>query len=109
MINLSASPFDYTHVDDRKAIIKANVNKYKLPLLYCNAVGSQTEIVFDGGSFIFDQHANLIAEGKYFEEDLISVVIQDDGNIEMPIISNAADLPSQELNPLMYDHTLNIP
>jgi NAD+ synthase (glutamine-hydrolysing) len=109
MINLSASPFDYTHVDDRKAIIKANVNKYKLPLLYCNAVGSQTEIVFDGGSFIFDQHANLIAEGKYFEEDLISVVIQDDGNIETPIISNAADLPSQELNPLMYDHTLNIP
>ncbi|MBK7039302.1 MAG: NAD+ synthase [Bacteroidetes bacterium] len=109
MINLSASPFDYTHVDDRKAIIKANVNKYKLPLLYCNAVGSQTEIVFDGGSFIFDQHANLIAEGKYFEEDLISVVIQDDGNIETPIISNAADLLSQELNPLMYDHTLNIP
>ncbi|HMT35005.1 MAG TPA: NAD+ synthase [Chitinophagaceae bacterium] len=109
MINLSASPFDYTHVDDRKAIIKANVNKYKLPLLYCNAVGSQTEIVFDGGSFIFDQHANLIAEGKYFEEDLISVVIQDDGNIETPIISNAADLPSQELNPLMYDHNLNIP
>jgi len=109
MINLSASPFDYTHVDDRKAIIKANVNKYKLPLLYCNAVGSQTEIVFDGGSFIFDQHANLIAEGKYFEEDLISVVIQDDGNIETPIISNAADLSSQELNPLMYDHTLNIP
>ena len=109
MINLSASPFDYTHVDDRKAIIKANVNKYKLPLLYCNAVGSQTEFVFDGGSFIFDQHANLIAEGKYFEEDLISVVIKDDGNIETPIISNAADLPSQELNPLMYDHTLNIP
>ena len=38
MINLSASPFDYTHVDDRKAIIKANVNKYKLPLLYCNCL-----------------------------------------------------------------------
>ncbi len=49
MINISASPFDYTHDEDRKAIIKSNVLKYKLPLIYCNAVGSQTEIVFDGG------------------------------------------------------------
>lgn len=73
MINLSASPFDYTYDSDRKAIIKANVLKYKLPMLYCNAVGSQTEIVFDGGSLVFDSDANLIAEGKYFEEDMLSV------------------------------------
>ncbi|MFW1485203.1 hypothetical protein ACEV9B_23640, partial [Vibrio parahaemolyticus] len=54
MLNLSASPFDYTHDEDRKAIIKANVLKYKIPMFYCNAVGSQTEIVFDGASLIFD-------------------------------------------------------
>ena len=59
MINLSASPFDYTHNEDRKATIKANVIKYKLPLFYCNAVGSQTEIVFDGASLVFDASANL--------------------------------------------------
>ena len=40
MINLSASPFDYTHEEDRKSIIKANVLKYKIPMLYCNTVGS---------------------------------------------------------------------
>ncbi|TAF49301.1 MAG: NAD+ synthase, partial [Sphingobacteriia bacterium] len=38
MLNLSASPFDYTHDEDRKAVIKANVQKYQLPLFYCNAV-----------------------------------------------------------------------
>ncbi len=32
MINISASPFDYTHVEDRKATIKSNVTKYHLPL-----------------------------------------------------------------------------
>jgi len=52
LLNLSASPFDYTHDEDRKATIKANVLKYKIPLFYCNAVGSQTEIVFDGGSLL---------------------------------------------------------
>ena len=73
MINLSASPFDYTHAEDRKAIIKANVTKYKIPMLYCNCVGSQTEIVFDGGSMVFDVHGNLVSEGKYFEEDFLIV------------------------------------
>lgn len=69
MINISASPFDYDHDEDRKEIIRANVLKYKLPMYYCNAVGSQTEIVFDGGSIVYDADGNLIKELKYFEED----------------------------------------
>ena len=56
MLNISASPFDYTHDEDRKSVIKSNVVKYKLPMFYCNAIGSQTEVVFDGASLIFDKH-----------------------------------------------------
>ena len=63
MLNLSASPFDYTHNEDRKAVIKSNVLKYKLPMFYCNTVGSQTEIVFDGTSLAFDKQGNLWASG----------------------------------------------
>src|SRR5690606_36887325 len=59
MINLSASPCDYTHDEDRKAVVKANVLKYHIPMFYCNAVGSQTEVVFDGTSLVFDKDANL--------------------------------------------------
>lgn len=69
MINISASPFDYDHDEDRKEIIRANVLKYKLPMFYCNAVGSQTEVVFDGGSIVFDDRGNIVKELKYFEED----------------------------------------
>ncbi|MFM9910163.1 MAG: NAD+ synthase [Chitinophagaceae bacterium] len=71
MINISASPFDYDHDDDRKEIIRANVLKYQLPIFYCNAVGSQTEIVFDGGSLVMDAKGYLVHEMKYFEEDLL--------------------------------------
>ncbi len=60
MINLSASPFDYIHEEERKSVIKSNVLKYKLPMFYCNAVGSQTEIVFDGASLIFDTTGQLV-------------------------------------------------
>ena len=69
MINISASPFDYDHDEDRKEIIRANVLKYKLPMFYCNTVGSQTEIVFDGGSLVYDACGQLVRELKYYEED----------------------------------------
>ncbi|HVV05156.1 MAG TPA: NAD+ synthase [Puia sp.] len=69
IINISASPFDYDHDEDRKEVVRQNVEKYKLPLYYCNAVGSQTEIVFDGGSLVYDAKGKLIKEMKYFEED----------------------------------------
>jgi NAD+ synthase (glutamine-hydrolysing) len=73
MINISASPFDYDHDDDRKEVVRQNVLKYHLPMYYCNAVGAQTEIVFDGGSVVYDAAGNLIKELRYFEEDFACV------------------------------------
>ena len=73
MINISASPFDYDHDEDRKEVVRQNVLKYGLPMYYCNAVGSQTEIVFDGGSIVYDAKGGLVKELKYFEEDFAVV------------------------------------
>jgi NAD+ synthase (glutamine-hydrolysing) len=77
MINISASPFDYDHDKDRKEVVRANVLKYKLPMFYCNAVGSQTEIVFDGGSLVYDANGNIIKELKSFEEDFFITEFED--------------------------------
>jgi len=77
MINISASPFDYDHDEDRKEVIRANVLKYKMPIYYCNAVGSQTEIVFDGGSLVLNASGKIVKELKYFEEDFQLVELTD--------------------------------
>lgn len=69
MINLSASPYNYAQDVVRNSIVKAHTKRYSLPMLYCNTVGSQTEIVFDGGSLVYDINGNKIGEMKYFEED----------------------------------------
>ena len=69
MINISASPFDYDHDEDRKEVVRQNVLRYGLPMIYTNAVGSQTEIVFDGGSLAFDASGTLVRELAYFRED----------------------------------------
>jgi NAD+ synthase (glutamine-hydrolysing) len=70
MINIAASPFSYTHDDERIKVLADNAKKYNLPVFYVNQVGAQTEIIFDGGSLVFDADGAMKAEMKYFEEDL---------------------------------------
>jgi NAD+ synthase (glutamine-hydrolysing) len=108
MINISASPFDYTHAEDRKATIKSNVLKYKIPLIYCNAVGSQTEIVFDGASLVFDKDANLCCQFSQFKEEIKAVVLSDDGSVDLPVIEPAATVPDLLLEPLNFSPSLHI-
>lgn len=95
MINISASPFDYDHDDDRNEIIKANVLKYNLPMFYCNAIGSQTEVVFDGGSVVMDAQGNMVKEMKFFEEDFAVVDLEE---MEKPKKGKTAKLPLREFD-----------
>jgi NAD+ synthase (glutamine-hydrolysing) len=70
IINIAASPFHYEQSIRRKTIMKANVDRYHLPLFYANHVGAQTELIFDGGSLAYNEKGELIGELHYFEEDL---------------------------------------
>ena len=68
MINVSASPFAYDHAQERIDVLKANVDKYKLPLFYINHSGAQTEVIFDGGSIIMSPDGKVFEELPYFKE-----------------------------------------
>jgi NAD+ synthase (glutamine-hydrolysing) len=108
MINLSASPFDYMHADGRKNIVKQNVAKYNIPMIYCNAVGSQTEIVFDGGSLVMARSQNLVFELPYFEEAMGCVEFNTDGSFKETSIRAAETIPNVDLTPDYLDATLGI-
>lgn len=69
MLNLSASPYNYAADVVRKSIVKAHVAKYGIPMLYCNSVGAHTDIVFDGGSLVYNVGGELVKEFGYFTED----------------------------------------
>lgn len=69
MINVSASPFSYTHAESRIDIVRANVDKYKIPMFYINHCGAQTELVFDGGSIVMSPNGNF-HEMPYFVESI---------------------------------------
>jgi len=101
MVNLSASPYDYIHANERQQIIKENVNTYKLPIIYCNTVGSQTEIIFDGGSMALDAAGNVLAQLPFFEEALTSILLPiEASNMANPTAAtlNNSPAPTLELN-----------
>lgn len=104
MINLSASPFDYDHDEDRKEIILANVLKYKIPMYYCNTVGSQTEIVFDGGSLIYDAQGNIVKELPYFEEAMGGATLEELTGSHLPPVKPTDFTPLTEL---VFDHNID--
>ncbi|MDC1106643.1 NAD+ synthase [Prolixibacteraceae bacterium] len=68
-INLSASPYSHDKETKRKKTIQQHASKYKLPFLYVNQVGAQTEILFDGGSVYAHPDGSIQKELAYFKED----------------------------------------
>src|ERR1700739_573326 len=62
IINIAASPFSYIHAEERIEMMKAATSKYKLPFFYVNALGANTDLIFDGGSSVMDAKDNVIDE-----------------------------------------------
>jgi len=81
MINIAASPFAYNHDEERIEILEDNAKRYQLPLLYVNNVGAQTELIFDGGSLVFDKTGKLIDELPYFEESVAYYNLDDHSEV----------------------------
>jgi NAD+ synthase (glutamine-hydrolysing) len=69
ILNLSASPFNYTHFENRLHTLKANCERYQLPIVYVNQIGAQTELIFDGGSIAMNAQGEVVKQLAFFEED----------------------------------------
>jgi len=78
IVNISSSPYHVGKGDFRKRMLSTRASDYRSFVAYVNLVGGQDELVFDGGSMVFDEEGNLIAQARIFEEDLFVV----DLNIE---------------------------
>ena len=80
IINISASPFHDNQWEIRQKLIKNKVQETKIPFIYCNVVGAQDELIFDGNSVVHNNNGEVIGLGKSFAEDII-IVDMDSSNI----------------------------
>ncbi len=70
MINIAASPFNKNQHETRIRVMQTNVSNYNIPLFYVNHIGAQTQLIFDGGSMVVNQHAEIIDTITPFKEEL---------------------------------------
>ena len=75
IININASPFYYKKWKVREEMVSSRAADSSVAIAYVNAVGGQDELIFDGHSMVFDRQGNIMARGRSFEEEMITVDI----------------------------------
>jgi NAD+ synthase (glutamine-hydrolysing) len=90
MINIAASPFSYQHNETRKRLLYKNVMAYQIPLIYVNQVGSHTELIFDGGSLVFNSKGKVLDSLAHFQENFKIIDTEE--------MENDHSLPDEDYN-----------
>jgi len=78
LVNISASPFHVGKRELREKMLSTRAQECGAIVVYVNIVGGQDELVFDGGSLVFDEKGYLVVRAKVFQEDLVTVDLEPD-------------------------------
>ncbi len=87
LLNISASPYCAGKTEQRKTIIGRCARRLNAVVAYCNLVGGQDELVFDGRSMFVDQAGNCIATAAAFEEDLLIGEVEAAGKSDVKVVA----------------------
>jgi NAD+ synthase (glutamine-hydrolysing) len=71
IINMAASPFAHRRMEVKQSIFTGKASRYSLPVFYCNQVGAQTELIFEGGSMAIHPSGRVAGKLPYFEENIL--------------------------------------
>ncbi len=71
LLNISASPYHMGKIQDRERMLCTRAADNVAVVAFCNQVGGQDELVFDGGSVVIDERGQVVARGQAFEEDFV--------------------------------------
>jgi NAD+ synthase (glutamine-hydrolysing) len=85
LVNISASPFRCGKIETRENVIKDCSQKLNCALAYCNLIGGQDEIIFDGRSILAESTGKIITKAKAFDEDLLIADITPSENKKVQI------------------------
>jgi NAD+ synthase (glutamine-hydrolysing) len=76
VVNLNGSPYYAGRRAERERMLATRAADASCALVYVNQVGGQDELVFDGGSMVFDENGELIASAPQFVEDILTVDLE---------------------------------
>src|SRR6187397_570131 len=73
LVNLSASPYHVGKAEDREEMLVTRARDNSCFVAFCNAVGGQDELIFDGHSVVLDDEGEVLARAPGFEEAMLVV------------------------------------
>lgn len=73
LLVLNASPFHIGKQQERYQVMRERIRESGLPMLYCNLLGGQDELIFDGGSFAMNANGELTSQFPELAEDIYLV------------------------------------
>lgn len=104
IINISSSPYYAQKIKAREDMLAKRAKENSAFVFYCNSVGGQDALVFDGGSSVFDYNGRLLARGRQFEEDLVAVDVDIEKlkHRKKPAVSHGISfcLPKSSIKPI---------
>ena len=98
LVNIAASPFHIGKISERKEILQICAKRFGCAVAYCNLIGGQDELVFDGQSMIVSPAASVVAQGNAFAEDLVIADIDKntDGKVNVEAIKTSVEEPNSK-------------
>lgn len=89
IVNISASPFHAGKLREKQRVLSECAKHFSAGLAYCNLVGGQDELVFDGRSMFIDADGQIIAQAGAFKEDLLVADIELDSGKNLKMVSES--------------------
>ncbi len=92
ILNISASPFYVGKIKKRQEIVSLCAKELNSAVAYCNLVGGQDELIFDGRSMFADSTGKIMAKARAFDEDLLiaDIIPTTDGVVQVEPMRAAA-------------------
>ena len=106
IINISASPFHVGKIEQRRKLLSCCARHFHSAVAYCNLVGGQDELVFDGRSMFVDSTGTVVSEAKAFAEDLLIADITSDEHKAVTIKNIKASIEYPD--PVLKDTIANV-
>lgn len=102
LINISASPYHIGKGGIRHEMLSTRAKNSNAHIAYCNMVGGQDELIFDGQSMIFSQSGDLLARAKQFQEHLLIADIEPATHKAKSIPKSDSEFQTVDLNPTPF-------
>jgi len=101
IVNISASPYTRTKAESRRKMLARHAHEHRIPFIYANQCGANTDIIFDGDSMLVNPGGEIVAVAPMFDEGWVDGTLADGRlHVDKPLASGLPTLDERTFRAL---------